>query len=149
MRKGLIYYSLSRPKNLLCPRPTTRTYSSRLNWRFPSKQIISQLIRQPSPVAKMLHPRRFSAVESTERENEADYDARYRPFLLDDSTRSTDWILALELDTVMKMAQQDLLATGQPLRVLVLYGSLRKRSTPPTPMSAVARIRSWPSVSIY
>lgn len=135
--KGIIYCSLSHPKNVLCPR---FTYSSRVN--FSSRQITSQLIRQPLSVAKMANPRHFSAVASTEPENEEDYDARYRPFLLDDRTRSTDWISALELDTVTKMAQQDLLATGQPLRVLVLYGSLRRRYIPPTLLGGTARIRS-------
>ncbi len=40
---------------------------------------------------------------------------------------STDWISELELDTVADLARHDLLTTAQPLRVLVLYGSLRKR----------------------
>lgn len=51
----------------------------------------------------------------------------YRPFLLDEQTRASDWISELELDTAEEMARQDLLATAQPLRILVLYGSLRKR----------------------
>ena len=52
---------------------------------------------------------------------------RYRPFLLDNNIQSTDWISRLELATVSKMADEDMQRTGERLRVLVLYGSLRKR----------------------
>lgn len=52
---------------------------------------------------------------------------RYRPFLLDDIIQNSDWISQLELATVTEMAEEDLKKTGQRLRVLVLYGSLRKR----------------------
>lgn len=75
----------------------------------------------------MAMPRPLSTVATSEMENGADDDTRYRPFLLDEKTRSSDWISALELDTVTEIAQKDLQATRQPLRVLVLYGSLRKR----------------------
>lgn len=51
----------------------------------------------------------------------------YKPFLLDEQTTASDWISELELDTAEEMARQDLLETAQPLRILVLYGSLRKR----------------------
>lgn len=51
----------------------------------------------------------------------------YKPFLLDEQTTASDWISELELDTAEKMARQDLLTTSQPLRILILYGSLRKR----------------------
>ncbi|CAD6588512.1 MAG: hypothetical protein ASARMPREDX12_003353, partial [Alectoria sarmentosa] len=76
----------------------------------------------------MAMPRPISTIATSEVENGADDDTRYRPFLLDEETRSSDWISALELDTVTEMAQKDLQATNQPLRVLVLYGSLRQRS---------------------
>jgi arsenical resistance protein ArsH len=51
----------------------------------------------------------------------------YRPFLLEDSIQATDWISRLELATVTEMAEGDIKKTGERLRVLVLYGSLRKR----------------------
>lgn len=51
----------------------------------------------------------------------------YRPFLLQDDIRSTDWVSHLELATVTKMAEEDLQTTGERVRVLVLYGSLRQR----------------------
>ena len=93
---------------------------------------ISQPAVSPSPrhfhlKAKMAMPRPISTIATSEVENGADDDTRYRPFLLDEETRSSDWISALELDTVTEMAQKDLQATNQPLRVLVLYGSLRQR----------------------
>lgn len=52
----------------------------------------------------------------------------YRPFLLNDSVTNTDWVSRLELATATEMAKKDFEKTGERLRVLVLYGSLRKRS---------------------
>jgi arsenical resistance protein ArsH len=56
-----------------------------------------------------------------------DFRKRYRPFVSEDSAQNTDWVSRLELATVTKMAEEDIKKTGQRLRVLVLYGSLRKR----------------------
>jgi arsenic resistance protein ArsH len=52
---------------------------------------------------------------------------KYRPFLLDPKTTAGDWVSRLELSTVLKMAEADIQTTGERLKVLVLYGSLRKR----------------------
>jgi arsenical resistance protein ArsH len=52
---------------------------------------------------------------------------RYRPFILDPVIESTDWVSCLELATVTKLASENLLKTGDALRVLVVYGSLRSR----------------------
>lgn len=52
---------------------------------------------------------------------------RYRPFILDPLVESTDWVSRLELATVTKLALENFLRTGERLRVLVLYGSLRIR----------------------
>ncbi|KAG9251655.1 flavoprotein-like protein [Emericellopsis atlantica] len=54
--------------------------------------------------------------------------SRYRPFLLDHEGAAGDWVAELELDTVTAMAQADVEKTGSRLNILVLYGSLRKRS---------------------
>lgn len=54
--------------------------------------------------------------------------ARYRPFLLSDAVAASDWISRLELDRVIRLSLQDIEQTGQRLRILVLYGSLRTRS---------------------
>lgn len=51
----------------------------------------------------------------------------YRPFLLHDSIQAKDWVSCLELATVTKMSEENFKETGNRLRVLVLYGSLRKR----------------------
>ncbi|KAI9147466.1 NADPH-dependent FMN reductase ArsH [Paramyrothecium foliicola] len=53
---------------------------------------------------------------------------KYRPFILSSDVAAHDWISELELDTVTAMAQEDLKRTGSRLKILVLYGSLRKRS---------------------
>jgi hypothetical protein len=52
---------------------------------------------------------------------------KYRPFLLDPAVESSDWVSRLELATAAKMAHYDIERTGERLRVLVLFGSLRKR----------------------
>ena len=51
----------------------------------------------------------------------------YRPFLLSDDVQHTDWVSKLELATATKMADENLHKTGSRLKVLVLYGSLRRR----------------------
>jgi arsenical resistance protein ArsH len=56
-----------------------------------------------------------------------DFRQRYRPFMSEESSQNTDWVSRLELATVTKMAEEDIKRTGQRLRVLVLYGSLRTR----------------------
>jgi arsenical resistance protein ArsH len=53
----------------------------------------------------------------------------YRPFLLDPQVAQNDWIAKLELSTALKLVEQHLGDSGNDrLKVLVLYGSLRKRS---------------------
>ena len=55
---------------------------------------------------------------------------KYRPFLLDGldgKTIDSDWVSELELDTAMEMAARDLERTGERLKVMVLFGSLRRR----------------------
>lgn len=52
---------------------------------------------------------------------------KYRPFILTDDAPE-DWVNNLDLATVLDLAEQNLQETNKRLRVLVLYGSLRKRS---------------------
>ena len=52
---------------------------------------------------------------------------RYRPFLLDKEGDKADWVDDLELGTVMTMAAENMQRTGDRLKVLVLFGSLRQR----------------------
>jgi len=52
----------------------------------------------------------------------------YRPFLLDDVYSNHDWIAQLELSTILKMVDLHVFQNGgERLKVLVLYGSMRKR----------------------
>ena len=51
---------------------------------------------------------------------------KYRPFILEEEARQ-DWIDDLELDAVLNMAERDLQKTKERLKVMVLYGSLRRR----------------------
>lgn len=61
----------------------------------------------------------------TESDDDIKIRRKYRPFLL--GADVDDWVAKLELSTVMKMAEQDLERTGERLKVLVLFGSLRRR----------------------
>ncbi|KAJ5659621.1 hypothetical protein N7507_006072 [Penicillium longicatenatum] len=62
-------------------------------------------------------------------EDDPDTRQKYRPFILDtDANATEDWVNNLDLTTAFNMAEQDLQNTKERLRVLVLYGSLRKRS---------------------
>ncbi|KAH8700204.1 arsenic resistance protein ArsH [Talaromyces proteolyticus] len=60
-------------------------------------------------------------------EDSAEIRQKYRPFILNDNT-ATDWVDQLELHTVLNMAERHVRDTKKRLKVLVLYGSLRKRS---------------------
>lgn len=60
-------------------------------------------------------------------EHDTDTRAKYRPFLLEDDVAAGDWVARLELATATEMAQNHIAFTGQRLRILVLYGSLRSR----------------------
>jgi arsenic resistance protein ArsH len=60
-------------------------------------------------------------------EDAADIRQKYRPFILgDDATE--DWVNKLDLATALDMAGHNLRVTNERLKVLVLYGSLRRRS---------------------
>ncbi len=52
---------------------------------------------------------------------------KYRPFLLGKEDDKADWVDDLELDTVIELAAENMQKTGERLKVLVLYGSLRQR----------------------
>jgi arsenic resistance protein ArsH len=60
-------------------------------------------------------------------EDDPDIRAKYRPFLLDPEVEAIDWISRLELETAIAMAEKNIAKTESRLKVLVLYGSLRKR----------------------
>ena len=54
--------------------------------------------------------------------------SKHRPLLNTESIQATDWVSRLELATVSKMTYNDINTTGFTLKVLILFGSLRKRS---------------------
>jgi len=77
------------------------------------------------PLAETSHRYRSLAIPEAE-----DHDAvrkNYRPFILSPEITEGDWISRLELGTVVRMSEEDILRTGTRLKVLVLYGSLRQR----------------------
>ena len=85
-------------------------------------------------MGSLTHPSRESRSLSqwphlpiSEAEDDPEIRTRYRPFLLGAATEATDWISGLELEAAASMAEADLAKTKTRLRVLVLYGSLRKR----------------------
>ncbi|KAI2726481.1 hypothetical protein CBS147354_4196 [Penicillium roqueforti] len=60
-------------------------------------------------------------------EDDTDIRQKYRPFLLS-SNATEDWVNNLDLATVLDMAEHSIRDTNERLKVLVLYGSLRRRS---------------------
>ena len=60
-------------------------------------------------------------------EDNADIRQKYRPFILKDDA-AEDWVSTLELTTALDMAAKELQVSHNRLKVLVLYGSLRRRS---------------------
>lgn len=69
----------------------------------------------------------YRSLAITPDEDDPEVREKYRPFLLAEDIQTTDWISQLELATAAKMAYDDFQRTGSRLKVLVLYGSLRKR----------------------
>jgi hypothetical protein len=49
----------------------------------------------------------------------------HQPYRLTGKLAECDWVQHVELDAARRMADED---AGEPLKVLVLYGSLRQRS---------------------
>lgn len=60
-------------------------------------------------------------------EDDADVRKSHRPFILADNVTNTDWISQLELAKAAEMSHESMASTGERLKVLVLYGSLRSR----------------------
>jgi len=73
-------------------------------------------------------PRPYLSMAIPAGEDDLEIRRKYRPFLLEDTTESNDWVSQLELSTVTSMVKEDLEKGNPRLKVLVLYGSLRKRS---------------------
>lgn len=71
----------------------------------------------------MMHSHHHS-LAIPENEDNLEIRQKYRPFLQHDP----DWVSNLELTTVSDMAKKELDSSQNRLKVLVLYGSLRRRS---------------------
>ncbi|KAH8684874.1 flavoprotein-like protein [Tricladium varicosporioides] len=61
-------------------------------------------------------------------EDDASIREKYRPYLLSPEIEASDWISQLELETAISMVEGEFEQKKPRLKVLVLYGSLRKRS---------------------
>jgi arsenic resistance protein ArsH len=61
-------------------------------------------------------------------EDDAGIRSAYRPFILEEQDTNQDWVAQLELSTVLKMVDTQVLKQGhERLRVVVLHGSMRQR----------------------
>ena len=63
----------------------------------------------------------YRSLALTPSEDNPDIRQKYRPFILDNNA-TEDWVNNLDLTTAADMAEQNLRATNERLKVLVLYG---------------------------
>ncbi|KAJ5638058.1 hypothetical protein N7490_007937 [Penicillium lividum] len=68
----------------------------------------------------------FRSLALSPNEDNSDIRQKYRPFILNDGPE--DWVNKLDLATALDMAEHNLHSTKERLKILVLYGSLRRRS---------------------
>ncbi|PYI34529.1 arsenate resistance ArsH [Aspergillus indologenus CBS 114.80] len=80
---------------------------------------------QANPAAPFFDRQQSLAIPDTE--DNSDIRRKCRPFILENDA-AEDWVNRLELTTAMDMAAQELAKSNNRLKVLVLYGSLRRRS---------------------
>ena len=80
-----------------------------------------------SPTRKLRILAQCPHLAISEANDDPEIRTKYRPFLLDPEVEAADWISQLELETAITMAEENLAKTQSRLKVLVLYGSLRKR----------------------
>jgi arsenical resistance protein ArsH len=80
-----------------------------------------------SPTPKLRTLAQCPQLAISEANDDPEIRAKYRPFLLDAKVEAIDWISQLELETAIAMAEENLAKTKSRLKILVLYGSLRKR----------------------
>ncbi|KAL4805152.1 flavoprotein-like protein [Aspergillus unguis] len=113
--------------NLRLLRPTSTVRFARFYTKMTRATPTSQ--QQPGAEQQCIRPQimpsKTLAIPTPE--DDAEIRLKYRPFLRD-SDSPLDWIKDLELTSVLDMAEKDLAATKSRLKVLVLYGSLRRRS---------------------
>jgi len=85
------------------------------------------MVSSVSPTRELRTLAQCPQLAISEAEDDPEIRAKYRPFLLDAEVEASDWISQLELETAIAMAEENLARTKSRLKVLVLYGSLRKR----------------------
>ncbi|EED12223.1 arsenic resistance protein ArsH [Talaromyces stipitatus ATCC 10500] len=99
--------------------------SGRHCWRHAYTTMANPAVAETEPTANGEHVRPLS-LAIPETEDDMDIRRKYRPFIRDDA--EDDWVSALELTRVLDMAENNLRLTNKRLKILVLYGSLRRRS---------------------
>jgi len=116
-------------RHLLCPvTKSFRTYTSSMALPTPSQGDLNNVNAARPHISIKADPEyRYRSLAITESDDDPKIRSTYRPFLLDKQANIGDWIADLELATVTKMAAEDIARTGERLKVLVLYGSLRQR----------------------
>lgn len=87
------------------------------------RQIVTGLVNGQE---SMIHSG-YPSLAISENEDNADIRQKYRPFILEDGA-AENWVGTLELTTTLDMAAKELQKSNNRLKVLVLYGSLRRRS---------------------
>ena len=92
-----------------------------------AKKAVNRMGSFHTPTSKLRTLAQCPQLPISEAEDDPEIRFKYRPFLLGPAVESTDWISQLELGTAISMAESDLAKTKSRLKVLVLYGSLRKR----------------------
>lgn len=105
-----------------------RTYTSKMPVSTSSQGDLENTSAARPHVLTDLDPEyKYRSLAIAESDDDPKIRKTYRPFLLDKSSKTTDWIEELELATVTKMAMEDIQRTSERLKVLVLFGSLRPR----------------------
>ncbi|KAH8433156.1 uncharacterized protein LDX57_010790 [Aspergillus melleus] len=84
-------------------------------------------VREPANGQETMVNLEHSSLAICENEDNANIRQKYRPFILKNNV-AEDWVSTLELTSALNMAAKELQTSGSRLKVLVLYGSLRRRS---------------------
>lgn len=91
------------------------------------KQAISTSSKLNDMTTTTSHSPSYRSLSIPDAEDDPGIRNKYRPFILNEESPD-DWVNNLELDTVLNMVDKHLRSGGERLKVLVLYGSPRRRS---------------------
>jgi hypothetical protein len=95
--------------------------------RFPNPYNFNRIAVQMGSVRGLGTYSRNQSLAISQADDDGTIRSKYRPFLLGPEVENTDWVSELELETVASMVRDSLAQNQARLKVLVLYGSLRKR----------------------